>query len=508
MFDDWVDAPVAVDDPFDAPGSAVDFGRIKAGHDDGAIYLLIDLGRPANVEALPGTISLIFDDDANPETGWEESGLEGADLVIDLSPPYAVGAMPPGMGVGVRLARPRGAGDDAGSGSTRFERRDSYDVGYVHAPKYRSGLVELRLPRRQASAGTGRFEGEEYAAKVVFRARDGEVLDEAGPFVQRLAPGRPRAPAHDEALDPLARAQRTSVRVMSWNVSGPNLLERTERFRRIISAVRPDLLLLDEVSAGLSAKAIRELLPDGEAGGAGGWEVLYGEAGGRQRGAIAVRGGRLRRVPPLERVEYPTELTTKLGGTRPLGFGGVRDGIPTLGAVVELAGARLLVSTSDLQCCGNGVDTPEEMIRLAEAEAIGAAVRRALAADADGVDGLIVAGDLNLLGSRQPLHLLTRGLDLDGSDLAVSHPLGLRGLTDATWSATEAARAFAPGRLDVLSYGDSTLRLERAFVLRTSDLSVRWLEAHGLEADDSNRASDHFPIVADLSRIEPEPGGP
>jgi endonuclease/exonuclease/phosphatase family metal-dependent hydrolase len=508
IFEDWVGLPIAVDDPPDAPVSAVDLGRIKGGHDDGAIYLLIDLGRPVNVEALPGTISLIFDEDADPKTGWAEAGLDGADLVIDLSPPYRVGNVPPRIGVGVRVAATPGASDEAGLPPAPFEPRDSYDVGFVHSPKFRSRLIELRLERLSASGAGGRFANEEYAAKVVFKGPDGELLDEAGPFAYRLSPRRPRPPAMSETLDPLARPAGTSLRVMSWNVSGRNLLERSERFRRIISAVRPDLLLLDEVSAGLSSEAIRALLPDGGEAGADEWEVLYGEAGGRQRGVIAARGGRLWRVPPLERVDYPAELTTKLMGARPPGFGGVHDGVPTLGVVVEISGARLLASTSDLQCCGNGLDTPEEMIRVAEAETIGDSIRRALSANADGVDGVIVAGDFNLISSRQPLVLLSSGLDRDGSDLAVSHPLDLGGLADATWSGARAARAFAPGRLDFLSYSDSSLRLERAFVLSTSSLPAAWLEAHGLEADDSVHASDHYPIVADLSWIEPEEGGP
>ncbi len=519
IFEDWIDLPIAVDDPPDAPVSAVDFARIKGGHDDGAIYLLIDMGRPVNVEALPGTISIIFDEDADPKTGWAEAGLDGADLVIDLSPPYGVGNVPPGIGVGVRVAATPGASDEAGLPPAAFQLRDSYDVGFVSSPKFQSRLIELRMERLPASAAGGRFANEEYAGMVIFKGRDGELLDEAGPFAYRLKPRRPRPPAMSGALDPLARPVGTSLRVMSWNVSGQNLLERTERFHRIISAVRPDLLLLDEVSAGLSSEAIRALLPaGGEAGGGAGgeagadeWAVLYGQAGGRQRGVIAVRGGRLRRVPHLERLDYPTELAPKLMGERPPGFGGVHAGVPALGAMVEISGARLLVSTSDLQCCGNGVDTAEEMLRLAEAETIGAAIRRELSENADGVDGVdgvIVAGDFNLIGSRQPLVLLSSGLDRDGSDLAVSHPLDLGGLADATWSGARDVRAFAPGRLDFLLYSDSSLRLERAFALSSSSLPAEWLDAHGLEADDSAHASDHYPVVADLSLIELEQGGP
>ncbi len=54
----------------------------------------------------------------------------------------------------------------------------------------------------------------------------------------------------------------------------------------MLAAARPDLVLLDEAPAG-AAEEIADFLsglpgPDGE-----GWHLLYGEAGGPQRGVIA-----------------------------------------------------------------------------------------------------------------------------------------------------------------------------------------------------------------------------
>ncbi len=41
--------------------------------------------------------------------------------------------------------------------------------------------------------------------------------------------------------------------------------------------------------------------------------------------------------------------------------------------------------------------------------------------------------------------------------------------------------------------------VSRAFVLETVDLSAESLERHGLDVSDSERASDHLPIVVDLA---------
>ncbi len=505
-FGDWSGIPAAAADPADAPDAPVDFGQIKAAHDDEAIYLLVDLGRPVNAQAVPGTISLIFDADADAGTGGEAGGLAGADLVVDLSPYYGVGGLPPGIGVGVRTAaapRPRaGAGPGAApleNGRVPFERKDSYDVGFVFAPKFTSRLIEVRL-QRTPGGGLPGFGEAGYAAKLVFTDRTGAVRDEVGPFEYRMVFGSPAHPGPEEAADPLARLPGASFRVLSWNVSEGNLVERTDVFRRIIEAAEPDLLLLDEVKAGLSADSIRALLFG--RGEAEEWAVAYGEAGGRQRGVIAVRGGALLPAPKLARVEYPPDLMTRLGGSRPLGFGGTGDGVPAAAAVVRIEGRRLLAVTVDLQCCGNGAHTPEETVRIAEARALAASIRAELEAQESRADAVVVAGDFNLVGSREPLVLLASGSDPDGSDLAVSHPLGPRGLTDATWSGARAARAFPPGRLDFLLYSDSSLGLERAFVLDTAELPARWLARYGLEPEDSARASDHFPLVADLAWVE------
>ena len=477
-----------------------------------------------NAQAVPGTISLIFDADADAATGGDVGGLAGADLVVDLSPPYGVGGLPPGTGVGVRTvaapqpgaeagpgaasAREPGAASarDAGaapmeSGRVLFERGDSYDVGFVFAPKFTSRLIEVRL-ERSPGGGLPGFGEAGYAAKLVFTDRTGAIRDEVGPFEYRMGFGSPAHAGLEETTDPLARPAGASFRVLSWNVSGGNLLERTDVFRRIIEAAEPDLLLLDEVAAGLSVDSVRALLFGRSEAETDEWAVAYGEAGGRQRGVIAVRGGALLPAPKLARVEYPPDLMTKLGRSQPLGFGGTGDGVPAAASVVRIEGRRLLAVTVDLQCCGNGAHTPEETVRLAEARALAASIRAELEAQETRADAVVVAGDFNLVGSREPLVLLASGSDPDGSDLAASHPLGPRGLTDATWSGDRAARAFPPGRLDFLLYSDSSLGLERAFVLDTAELPARWLARYGLEPEDSARASDHFPLITDLAWVD------
>jgi endonuclease/exonuclease/phosphatase family metal-dependent hydrolase len=512
-FDDWADVPVLVADSGDAPRSALDLAGIKASYDDGAFYALMDLGRPANLQALDGTISIAFDADGNAGTGMPVFGLSGVDLIVDLSPPYEVGGMPAGVGVGVRSASQPASRIPSGPQAKAFGAGDSYDVGFTYAPKYTHRRFEMRLAREPELVGLGRFGGDRFTAKAVFTGPDGAILDEIGPFTQELSARRTRPALIGDAADPLARPKGADLRVLSWNVSHRSLVQRSDRFRRVIAAVQPDLLLLDEVPGDLTAETVLALLSGRESGvedetrstgaaevvEAAEWSLVYGEAGGRQRGVIAARRGSVSSLRELARIEYPADLPRQLDGVLPPGFGGVEAGVPAAAGLAEFGGRRILAITVDLQCCGNGDDTPQEAIRRAEAQALSTALSDALSRGIKGIGGIIVAGDLNLVGSSRPLDLLTAGLDLDGSDLAVAEPLDLLGLTDATWTGVRWARAFPPGRLDFVLFSDTSLELRQAFVFDTAVIPGVWLEAHGLLSDDTAAASDHFPIVTDFS---------
>ncbi len=511
-FDDWDSATVTIPDEAYAPGAEAGFRVAKASHDDGAVYLLLDLGRPLNVQSLDGTVSILFDADGDPLTGSALYGLQGVDLVVDLPPPYPIVGGPPGIGAGVRLATGGPSGGAAGGPADgAFSRHDSHHVGLSFAPKYASRFVELRIARGPGllggvgpAGGLTLFAGDRYTAKLVFTGSDGSVRQGAPPFTYELVGGRPRPPnAGDE--DPLARAPGTSFRVLAWNVSRGNLLDRKDRFARVLAAARPDIILLDEAPAG-AAEEIADFLsslpgPDGED-----WHLLYGEAGGPQRGVIVSRRPVIA-VQELEEISYPDSLFERLkrmaGRSRPRGFRGPEAGLPVLGGIVQLEDARLLVVTLDLQCCGNGTETVEEHLRQIEVAAIHEALTEALARHRGGVDAVIVAGDFNLVGSREPLEAMLRGVDVDGSGLAVAEALQLDGLSNATWD--DGAGPFPPARLDFMLFGDASLRLERAFVLDTRDLTGEWLDHHGLRAEDTERASDHLPVVADFSWVRPRP---
>ena len=160
----------------------------------------------------------------------------------------------------------------------------------------------------------------------------------------------------------------------------------------------------------------------------------------------------------------------------------------------------MLAVSAHLKCCGVA-GGPEDLKRIGEVMAI----RRAVIAASESVNykGIVIGGDLNLVGGLLPLQMLIaqgEGLIADTDtlgDLLVVEALQPDGQGVQTWQ--EDGQSYTPGLLDYLMVTKSSLKPESAFVLDTSDLSLSLLEEHGLQVKDTAQASDHLPVVVDLS---------
>jgi endonuclease/exonuclease/phosphatase family metal-dependent hydrolase len=205
---------------------------------------------------------------------------------------------------------------------------------------------------------------------------------------------------------------------------------------------------------------------------------------------------------PLETGEWTVRTTAGWGvavasryGLEPFGHeelyvNGEEDAVRFAGALVDTPVGYVAASSVHLKCCGSS-GSPEDQTRISEAGAINRSLMEAFAMEP--VPMRIVAGDLNLVGSRPPLDVLRNGLDADGSELDVADARDLGDAAYMTWQ--EDDNAFSPGRLDYALVGGA--EIVRSFVLNTRILSDRALEAAGLDRADA-QASDHMPIVVDL----------
>jgi len=315
-------------------------------------------------------------------------------------------------------------------------------------------------------------------------------------FSYKLKPTNETTRRTSNGQNPLAKDPKTELRVICWNVSRNDIFDKPAVFGRVLQALRPDVIVLDEVSDKGSLEQIRAIIIDAFLGEP--WNVYWGPGGADQRTVIASRSP-VDGAPALSPVRWPEGAAEELAAMR--GGGAeqldkartwIGDSVPAGGAVISLGSHKLLIAGVDLHCCG-GHQTVEDRRRMIETRGVNAAV--AATAASVKIDATIIAGDFNLVGDPEVLSIAAAGLD-NGKPLTRARALQLDGLTDATWANPE--EPFVPGRLDHILYTASSLKLIRAFVFDSSDLSGRWLAYNGLRAEDSSSASDHMPVVADF----------
>lgn len=351
-------------------------------------------------------------------------------------------------------------------------------------------LVSASAPggKTPAEAGAAALEAPE-ALKLTdrMRAYRGERMGvPTGTFIDRFDP--------------------RTFRLVSYNVNFdkifPEIDERcAEKFQRVVKALDPDILCIQEIKEK-SADDVRALLnatcplPDGRSWHAfKGWtNVIVSK--------YPLRLASDRTVPPGER-----ELAI---------------------ALVDLPDDRfktdLYVLNNHWKCCGDTANDPQ---RQQMADAIINWIRDARspggAVDLPAHTPIVIAGDLNIVGSMQPVTTLLTGdirdenrygpdsrPDWDGSDLTDLQPRHNADGSDIyTWRNDN--DKWPPGRLDFIVYTDSLLEPVHKFILNTTTLSPELLRKARLDKfditlDDVGREFDHMPLVVDFRILEPGAG--
>lgn len=467
-FDDWDPVQPKLVDPVDALGEAIELREVRLASDGRFVHLLVDFGRTVNIQKLEGTVHIVLDVDGNQSTGLDTFGLNGADLDIILSP-----AMPSD-----RAERPGGVA--LVSTLPNAPPLNPYDIGFTFGPTYANRQFEFRIERGAKLEGIpsvlagGRMQG-----RIVCTDPKGNIIDQTAVFGSDLAPLRIAEQTATAQLPPkLPGAGAGVIRIMSWNTANGSLFDNPEPFARVLAAIDPDVIFLQELTDRNSASQLesfldRRLLPDGS----NQWQVVFGAGGGNLRCAIASKLP-LEPAEPFQLLPYPDWPDRSLR---------------VAGGVIETADKRILCVSVHLRCCG-GIGSQQDFIRILEVETIREELRKLI--ESGSIDGVIVAGDFNLVGSRRPLDLLTTRLDVPGLSLIEAEPYQLDGRSNATWS--DRKQSFVPGRLDYLLFSNRTMALQSTFVLDARDLIPQALHRFGLRVDDTASASDHFPVVADV----------
>ncbi len=497
VFDEWVDVAPALEDPLDAdPESAADLRQIQVLDDPRYLYLTFDTERVITAQAFRGTIWIAIDADGDSTTGSLRHGLLGTDVEVALS------RVPEGRRVGAGMAVYPITADGH---SLPPILPGSLDI--MAAPTHSASRFEVRVARARAVDGENTILLATDSARISMAVVDASgTRDTTDPFTHRFQTAAVYGP--QIRWNQFLETRHGATRIVQWNVASERFQRTPLAFARVLAALDPDVVLLDEIYGDATQEDIAAffgLPPFGDSGSpeGGEWEVVLGSNGGRQKSAVASRLP-IRSEPSMLALEYTSDSLDALATAFP-DSGVVRflaeeleRGLSAVGAWVTVDGREVLVAAVDFQ--SQGYDgSVEDRLREIQASVVRDA---AAAATRDVGVPIVIGGDLNLVGSKRPLDRLVRGLD-GGGDLEPAPALRFLDRSYATWR-NETAMDFAPGRLDFVLVTPSSLDVDRAFVFDAEDVTDQLRESLGVQAEDNRVTSDHLPVVADI-RFKPLP---
>ena len=285
---------------------------------------------------------------------------------------------------------------------------------------------------------------------------------------------------------PLSRYYENDIRILTYNTLWDGILEpeRQPRFKRIIQALDPDIIALQEHSEW---DAIDDIIQS--------WfpqEQWY--ASWTFRDLVV-----LSRFPILNDANMITSERTMAA---------------LLNTENEL-GKNLLIINSHLSCCDSNDDRQDQVDEFIS-------VWREWIMNGNGPFDLeddtpfIHVGDFNFVGYRQQVETIRIGdiedenkygidflPDWDSTGIVDLYSRHTHKRMGYTWRSD--GSSFNPGKLDYVFYSDATIDSGRHFILNTLAMGPDALNEYGLEWDDTQEASDHLPIIFDIS-MDPNVG--
>ncbi len=487
-FDDWRAVPewTRSRDPGES-SSPVALRRAWATDDASWWYLSIEISDTLNVLAMPGTLHLLVDADADPATGATAFDMTGVDFSVDLSRTDKTQGDGHGTGAALRTVDTDGLA----------EFRSPYDNGMVALPSWSSTRFELRIARAGSADGFARL-AQRVRAQFLFEAASGA---RAALPVTAYQFTTSASPVPSPNVSTIPRPAGGATRVAHWNVSEGSFRDPA-RHAKLLAAVAPHIVMLDEAHSTISDSSLTDFFARPELAALGRWTFHYSLTGGRQKTVVATRVGSLRPANTMRRVEYSAGALDSLRTLVPDAFKHAMDTeaaaqLSSTGAWIMVDGVETLFVPVDLQS-GGFHNSGQDMLRMLQARTLRERIDRELATRNPRAP-VVIGGDFNTVGSFAPLRELARSLDADGSALAIAEPLRLGDNSTVTWASAVGAQ-FSPGQLDFTLFSDAVFERTGGFVFSSSDLAPALSAALGLTPDMSARTSDHMIVVTDLRR--------
>ncbi len=451
-FSDWTQVRGIYSDPKDdGRNGGIDFTDIRISNDQDRIFIYFDTQQEINIQS-DNSLILYMDLDNNANTGLRINGL-GAELVYEL-------------------------GRRSGSfflGSFNFNIRHQ-NIGLVSSPTVTSDKFELCLSRRIVLGNTIFNASNQIRVQLVDNNTNG---DRAPDFNGGYLYNMDNTIVFENELETLSKESNDLVRVLAYNVLRDNLHDPAlfSEYNRILKAIQPDIIGFSEIYNHTSAQT--RLLVE---------RILPSELGGQWYHSSV--------SPDIHLISrYPILRTQRINGNGAF--------------VLDMGeGKNLLVIVTHLPCCENDVGRQQEVDNIMSF----------LRSVRFGISSLnipvrtpyIIMGDKNFVGNARQLKTLITGdifdntsfgidykPDWDNTDLEDAIPMTTGLPMSYTWPGSTSS--FSAGRLDYIIYTGSELTLKKSFALQSSSLSSQVLDKYNINISDTDRASDHLPLIGDFS---------
>jgi len=444
LFDDWQEVPVTITDP-EGDYNYDDWAELKITNDDDFIFFKISLHSEETLLQNWNNFYLYIDADRDSLTGHPFRGM-GSELAWHFG--YRTG---------------------------QYFEQDGIidlwqnDITLRQAPTVTSTEFEIAIAR-----GSFVLSDPDSIAVIFSSFYDtGDYMpDSWGGVVYQL---------DTTVVGPAAPIilEKTGTRLVTYNTLNTGILEpdRQPNFQRIIQALDPDIIALQEHSEWNEiGDIISSWFPE---------DTWY-------------QGYTFRDLVVLSK--YPIINQANLISSE-----------RTMCALLQTddpINPYLLILNSHFSCCDNDDDRHEQVDELVQ-------VLREWRLNDNGPFDLpegtpmFHVGDFNFVGYREQIETVTAGNIQDEGNYGSDFPLDWDGtaITDLfsrhthkrmayTWRSD--GSSFNPGKLDYVLYTNSNLSILNHFVLNTLAMPDSILNEWGLEAEDTNEASDHLPRIVDF----------
>ena len=444
LFDDWQEVPVTITDP-EGDYNYDDWAELKITNDDDFIFFKISLHSEETLLQNWNNFYLYIDADKDSLTGHPFRGM-GAELAWHFG--YRTG---------------------------QYFEQDGIidlwqnDITLRQAPTVTSTEFEIAIAR-----GSFVLSDPDSIAVIFSSFYDtGDYMPDSWEGVVYQLDTTVVGPAAPILLE------KTGTRLVTYNTLYTGILEpdRQPKFQRIIQALDPDIIALQEHSEWNEiGDIISSWFPE---------DTWY-------------QGYTFRDLVVLSK--YPIINQANLISSE-----------RTMCALLQTddpINPYLLILNSHFSCCDNDDDRQEQVDELVQ-------VLREWRLNDNGPFDLpegtpmFHVGDFNFVGYREQIETVTAGNIQDEGNYGSDFPLDWDGtaITDLfsrhthkrmayTWRSD--GSSFNPGKLDYVLYTNSNLSILNHFVLNTLAMPDSILNEWELEAEDTNEASDHLPRIVDF----------